>query len=263
VDAHAHLGPYSRFFIPEPDAETMIAVMDRVGTAVAVLSSNLAIQSDSERGNDATLAAVDAHPDRLAGYAVINPWQSPADQLARVEQDPRFVGIKLHPSLHHYPVTGRRYAAVWEFAQRTGCPVISHTAQGSPWDASSLFDPICADHPDAVIILGHSGLTPAGIDESIALARRHPRTYLELCGSHLVGELIMDMVEALGPDRVLFGSDFPFIDHRLSLGRVLGTELSDEAKRTVLGGAARRVFSWRALPQPTRGAQPATAEGVR
>ncbi len=261
VDAHAHLGPYSRFFIPDPDAATMIAVMDRVGTSVAVLSSNLAIQSDAERGNDATLAAVDAYPDRLAGYAVINPWQSPADQLARVEQDPRFVGIKLHPSLHNYPVTGPRYAAVWEFAQRTGCPVLSHTAQGSPWDAPSLFDPVCTDHPDAVIILGHSGITPAGIDEAITLARRHPRTYLELCGSQLVGELIMDMVAAVGPERVLFGSDFPFIDHRLSLGRLLGTDLSTEAKRAVLGGAARTVFSWRALPVPSQSST--TAGGVR
>ncbi len=263
VDAHAHLGPYSRFFIPEPDAATMIAVMDRVGTAVAVLSSNQAIQSDAERGNDATLAAVDAYPERLAGYAVINPWQSPADQLARVATDPRFVGIKLHPSLHNYPVTGRRYAPVWEFAQRTGCPVLSHTAQGSPWDTPSLFDQVCAEHPEAVIILGHSGITPAGVDESITLARQHPRTCLELCGSLLVGELIMDMVAELGPDRVLFGSDFPFIDHRLSLGRVLGTRLSAEAKRTVLGGAARRVFSWRALPQPIQGARPTTAGGIR
>ncbi|WP_217428467.1 amidohydrolase family protein [Microlunatus speluncae] len=263
VDAHAHLGPYSRFFIPEPDADTMVAVMDRVGTAVTVLSSNLAIQLDAERGNDATLAAVDAHPDRLAGYAVINPWQDPADQLARVEQDPRFVGIKLHPSLHNYPVTGPRYAAVWEFAQRTGCPVLSHTAQGSPWDAPRLFDPICAEHPDAKIILGHSGITPAGIDEAITLARRHPRTYLELCGSLLVGELIMDMVEALGPDRVLFGSDFPFIDHRLSLGRVLGAGLSADAKGAVLGGSARQVFQWRQLPNPTETSRPTTAGGVR
>lgn len=248
VDAHAHLGPYSRFFIPDPDADTMVAVMDRVGTAVAVLSSNLAIQLDADRGNDATLAAVDAHPDRLAGYAVINPWQDPDDQLARVEADRRFVGIKLHPSLHAYPVTGRRYAAVWDFADRTGCPVLSHTAQGSPWDAPTAFDEVASAHPRAKIILGHSGITPAGIDESIMVAGRHPGLHLELCGSQLVGELIMDLLAALGPDRVLFGSDFPFIDHRLSLGRVLGLPAADDVKRAVLGGSARRLFSWRPLP---------------
>ncbi|GAB3759645.1 amidohydrolase family protein [Microlunatus parietis] len=248
VDAHAHLGPYSRFFIPAPDADTMVSVMDRVGTSVTVLSSNLAIQLDADRGNDATLAAVDAHPDRLAGYAVINPWQQPDDQLARVESDRRFVGIKLHPSLHAYPVTGRRYAAVWEFADRTGCPVLSHTAQGSPWDAPAAFDTVASAYPKAKIILGHSGITPAGVDESIMVAGRHPGLHLELCGSQLVGELIMDLLAAVGPDRVLFGSDFPFIDHRLSLGRVLGLPAPDDVKRAVLGGSARRLFSWRPLP---------------
>jgi len=251
IDAHAHLGPYSRFFIPDPDADTMIDVMDRVGSSVAVLSSNLAIQQDAAKGNAATLAAVDAHPDRLAGYAVINPWQDPAEQLARVDQDERFVGIKLHPSLHAYPVTGARYAAVWEFSHRTGCPVLSHTDVASPWDAPRLFAEVCAEYDQAKIIFGHSGIAPAGIDEAIEVARDHPHTYLELCGSQLVGPLITDMVNELGAERVLFGSDFPFIDHRLSLGRVLGTDLPTEAKRDVLGGSARRLFSWRPLPRPS------------
>src|SRR5690606_19943958 len=121
---------------------------------------------------------------------------------------------------HAYPVTGARYAAVWEFSHRTGCPVLSHTDVASPWDAPRLFAEVCAEYDQAKIIFGHSGIAPAGIDEAIEVARDHPHTYLELCGSQLVGPLITDMVNELGAVRVLFVSVFPFIDHMLTLGRV-------------------------------------------
>lgn len=250
VDAHAHLGPYSHFFIPDPDADTMVGVMDRTGTTVAVLSANRAIQQDAHRGNDETLAAVDAHPARLRGYAVVNPWQNPERELARVHEDTRWVGLKVHPSLHHYPVTGRRYDPVWQFAQDTGCPVLSHTQHGSAYDTPELFDAVAERYPHAEIIMGHSGITPAGVDAAIAVALRHPHAHLEICGSHMTSQLIADMVHVAGQDRVLFGSDFPFIDQRMSLGRVACSDLPGAVKADILAGNARRLFRWRPLPGP-------------
>jgi uncharacterized protein len=248
VDAHAHLGPYSLFFIPRPGADAMVAVMDRTGVRVAVLAANRAIQQDAHVGNSDTLAAVEAHPQRLAGYGVVNPWQDPERELARIAADPRFVGIKVHPSLHGYPVTGARYAGVWSFAEHTGCPVLSHTAHCSDYDRPSAFDAVADRYPGARIILGHAGITPAGVDESIAVAQRHPGLVLEVCGSQMTGPLIVDMVRQLGADRVLFGSDFPFIDQRMSLGRLVCADLGAAELRDILGRNARRLFRWRPLP---------------
>lgn len=248
VDAHAHLGPYSLFFIPCSGAASMVAVMDRTGVRVTVLSAHRAIQQDAHLGNSDTLAAIDAHPDRIAGYAVVNPWQDPDRQLERVAADPRFVGIKVHPSLHRYPVSGARYASVWSFAERTGCPVLSHTGHGSEYDGPAAFDPVADRHPAAQIILGHAGITPAGVDEAIAVAARHPGLVLEVCGSQMTGALIADMVARVGSGRVLFGSDFPFIDQRMSLGRLVCAELGDTDLRNILAANARRLFRWRPLP---------------
>lgn len=254
VDVHAHLGPYSLFFIPESGIDAMIAVMDRTGTEIAVLSANRAIQQDAHHGNSDTLAAVDAHPGRIAGYAVINPWQDPERELARVADDPRFVGIKVHPSLHRYPVTGRRYAAVWSFAEQTGCPVLSHTGHPSEYDRPALFDVVAERHPEARILLGHAGITPAGVDEAIAVAEGHAHLMLEICGSQMTSALLRDMVDRLGAERVLFGSDFPFIDQRMSLGRVICSDLGAGQRRDILSGNARRLFRWRPLPRSTEGA---------
>lgn len=248
IDVHAHLGPYSLFFIPEPDAATMVAVMDLTGTDVTVLSANRAIQQDAHLGNSQSLAAVDAHPGRIAAYAVINPWQDPERELERLAADERFVGIKVHPSLHRYPVTGARYAAVWEFAESTGCPVLSHSEHQSSYDAPAMFQTVAERYPGAAVMLGHAGITPAGVAEAIEAASRYESLWLEVCGSQMTGPMISSMVDQVGSGRVLFGSDFPFIDQRMSLGRVVCAPLTESQRQDVLSGNARKLFRWRPLP---------------
>ncbi|MEO3793302.1 amidohydrolase family protein [Nonomuraea sp. B10E15] len=236
VDAHAHAGPYSVFFIPDPDPAGMIGVMDRCGVAHAMLSSHLAIQLDAARGNAVTAEIVDRAPDRFTGYLTVNPWQDPVAELDRWGGDPRFGGIKLHPDLHEYPLTGSRYAPVWEYAEFTGRPVLTHTYSGSPYNDLPLVDEVAGRHPRATILAGHSGVTPLGIDQSIEVAERHERVVLEVCGSFNTGADIAEMVRRLGAHRVVYGSDFPFIDLRMSLGRILFSDLGDDDRAAVLGG---------------------------
>ena len=64
-------------------------------------------------------------------------------------------------------------------------------------------------------------------DEAIELASRNPNVHLEICGSHGHGLLIARMIGELGAHRVIYGSDFPFIDMRTSLGRLVFAGLSD------------------------------------
>ncbi|MCG5220816.1 amidohydrolase family protein [Streptosporangium soli] len=245
VDAHAHSGPYSLFFIPDAGPEGMIKVMDRCGVAHAVLSSHLAIQLDAATGNAATAAAVAHAPDRFTGYLTVNPWQDPLAELGKWGDDPRFGGIKLHPDLHDYPLTGKRYAPVWEFAQRTGCPVLTHTYDGSRYNDLGHVGEVATRHPRVVILAGHSGATPLGFDTAIEVAQRHPGVVLELCGSYNSGADVARMVREVGAGRVVFGSDFPFIDLRMSLGRVLFCDLSDDDRAAVLGGTMTDLLQWR------------------
>lgn len=50
------------------------------------------------------------------------------------------------------------------------------------------------------------------------------------------------MVASVGPQRVLYGSDFPFIELRYALRRVVFAVLPAETLPLVLGGNARRVL---------------------
>lgn len=236
IDAHAHAGPYSLFFIPRSGSDEMVAVMDRCGIRTALISSHLAIQLSARDGNDETARIVAAHPSRMLGYAVVNPWQDPADEIARWADDPRFVGIKVHPDLHRYPLTGPRYDAVWEFAETTGRPVLTHTWSGSAFDDLSHVAAVAERHPSAPILAGHAGVLRDGIDVAIEVARRCPNVLLELCGSHGHGEIVERMVGELGAGQVVFGSDIPFMDLRSGLGRIVFAGLTDDDLEQILGG---------------------------
>jgi predicted TIM-barrel fold metal-dependent hydrolase len=242
IDAHAHLGPYSLFHIPDSDLRTMVDVMDVTGVRMAVLSSHRAIQHDAHAGNTETLRAVDRFPDRIAGYAVVNPWQRPDRELGRLAGDPRFVGVKVHPDLHEYPLTGPLYEQLWEHVEQSGLPVLTHTWHGSPFDDPRQAGEVLTRHPGVRLILGHSGVSPAGMATSLEVAQEHSAAYLEVCGSSMTGALLRWLVEQAGADRVLFGSDFPFIDQRYSLGRVVGAGFEPKEAEAVLGGNAAALF---------------------
>jgi predicted TIM-barrel fold metal-dependent hydrolase len=111
---------------------------------------------------------------------------------------------------------------------------------------------VAGRHPDVTLLAGHAGAPEPGIDLSIELAARHPNVLLETCGSFATGAHLERMVGELGPDRVLFGSDFPFIDLRISLGRTVFARLGAADRAALLGGTAAALFG--VSPVPSTGA---------
>lgn len=259
VDAHAHLGPYSLFHIPRPDAATMVEVMDRTGVACAAIAANRAIQLEAYLGNEEVLRVSGEHPGRFLPLGVVNPWQDPDDVAAGIATDTRFRGIKVHPDLARHPVDGPGYAPAFEAAERAGLPVLTHTWDDSAWSSPQRIDVLARRHPRVTIVMGHAGGTPTGLRAAADLARRHTGVVLEVCGSVITGTTLAGLVARAGADKVMFGSDFPFIDQRFSLGRVVAAGLPDMALRAVLVDNATRVYGTSAVaaaapvPVPVRG----------
>jgi predicted TIM-barrel fold metal-dependent hydrolase len=243
IDAHAHVGPWFNFFTPEPTPDSMLRVMDRCGVRMAVVSATRAISTEVLAGNAEVIQMARRHPGRFAGYAVFNPHE-PAS-LADVERcldEPGIVGIKIHPDVQAYSVNGPLYAPIFQLADRRNLPILTHTFADSPYSDPLQFDSVAAEWPQVVILLGHSGVTGEGHRRAMKVAGAHPNLYLELCGSLTTGHWIRQMVASVGPERVLYGSDFPFIELRYALGRVVFAGLPPEALALVLGGNARRIL---------------------
>ncbi len=88
----------------------------------------------------------------------------------------------------------------------------------------------------------HSGNTAEPRREAIAAARACPNVYLETCSTFRTPGVIEELVDGVGVDRVLFGSDMPLMDPRSQIGKIITARISDEAKQKILGGNAGRLL---------------------
>jgi len=244
VDAHNHLGPTMSFYIPQPDAASMVALMDRLGVNLAGVSSHLAVGPDNMRGNDLTAAAVRDYPGRFFGYAVPNPRYlgDVRGELARCFDVLGLCAIKLHPTMQGYGVLEPACEEVWRFAEERSTFILIHTWEGDARCSPGAVGQVAKAHPTVPFLLGHSGGTPAGRREAVEVARENPNVYLELCCSLLPRAEVAWMVHEVGAERLLFGTDAPWLDPRIMLGKVALCGLADEQLKLVLGENVLRLL---------------------
>jgi predicted TIM-barrel fold metal-dependent hydrolase len=246
VDAHAHLGVWFNFRIPgNPWAEGMVAAMDACGIDVAVIAPHAGIGPDMAEGNALAADAVGRFPKRFAAYCAINPNCPESDIVAEMDkylEHPAFKGIKIHPVTHDYPADGDRYRPVWEAAAERGLPVLVHTWDGDARCRPSLFDKIGEEFPNARIILGHSGATPTGIREAAEAVQKRPNLHLDLTKSLMHRGMVEVMVAQVGAERILFGTDLPFIGSSGQIGHLAAARISEEDKQKIFGLNARKLF---------------------
>jgi len=251
IDSHAHMGPWFNFYIPSYDADGMVRTLDRLGVNCCVACAHASIGPDFRLGNDLVAAAIAAHPGRFYGYIGVNPnypAEEMCEELRRRRETPGFVGVKLHPDVHRVRADDPRYAPAWEFAAEHSLPVLSHAGAGSAFNAPIHFDQAAEQHPNVPIILAHSASGQESIDAAAELARRRGNVHADICGSPLHMGALEQLVERLGSQRVLFGTDLPFIDPRPGLGRLAFARLTEEQQRDLLGRNAARLFGIRPGP---------------
>jgi hypothetical protein len=235
-DCHGHLGAHPDFPSVKHTAEEMIQVMDLLHIEVLAITSTLACYNDCPRGNAEVAEALKQYPQRFRGYVTVNP--SPEGQalseLDRWSYFHRPPLIKFHPDLHKYPVHGPKYRPVWDYANQTRALVLVHTWDSDPNCGALLLGPIAREFPQVKILLGHSGVTWRGYEQSFEVAKAAPNTFLDITGSQSHRTIIERAVACLGAGRVLFGSDLPYLEAAMALGRVLSARISDAEKEQIL-----------------------------
>lgn len=245
MDAHGHIGVHPDFPAYKTDPEDMVRVMDLLNIEVLAITSILACCNDCPHGNAEVQEVLQRYSGRFLGYVTVNP-NPPGEALKELErwahlnQPPL---IKLHPATQHYPVHGPHYAPVWDYANQTSAIVLVHTWDSDPECGPLLLAPIAKAHPKARILLGHSGVTWRGYEQALEAAQQSPNLYLEICGSQSHRTILEHCVATIGAHRVLFGSDMPYLEPALNVGRVLTAKISDDDKTLIFRGNFMRLLN--------------------
>jgi predicted TIM-barrel fold metal-dependent hydrolase len=216
------------------------------------------------RGEDNSYVAQCAHadPEKFAAVCVIDPCTPGAEKRLEYWASQGCRGLRLRPRISAEAAIFADPAtySLWDAAQRLGV-VVSLLASPEHAPAIGRLAERYAEVPIVIDHLGHpntSGDAPlSGFRPLLDLAR-HSQIYLKLSGFHHFSRqrypyldcwpLVRAAYEQFGPERLMWGSDFPHVLLASSYGRSLTIvnqalmDCSAAQRESVMGTSALRLY---------------------
>lgn len=220
--------------------------LDRHRVACAVVHHGEAVFYRQDEGN--RLACEAAADRRFVPAAVLDLrdstrlWPELERCLARTVRVFRFF-----PTQHEYSFRGRLFGEVVErFAgsakvrrlmaevAKRGRPVLfmPHAPEDAPAERE-----LAREFPTLPIVHAH-----AFDADWAAVVKDAPNVHVEFCLSRPSHRDVRDVLDILGPERVLFGSDQTLLSLGAAVGLYLDARMSDRERTLVLSGNARRLY---------------------
>jgi predicted TIM-barrel fold metal-dependent hydrolase len=244
IDMHVHLptsswlevsmGPYKapaeKFFRVAVTVRKMDEVA-RLYEEQDILGVLLAWDAETATGlkpltNDEVAGYCRDFPKQFIGFASVDPWKGKwaIDEMERAVKELGMKGAKFHPGIQAFYPNETRFYPLYEKISELGVPALFHTGTnglgaGTPggmgvkmdYTRPIYLDHVAADFPNLTVIGAH----PAWPwhEEMLAIVGHKSNVYMDLSGwsPKYIPKSIMDEARTRLQDRVLFGSDYPFI----------------------------------------------------
>jgi len=213
VDADCHISPLREGMNIKVDE--LLRRMDKAGVDKALVWLTPTYRREIDESNAYVYASVKAHPDRLLGFGWADPrlgLDKAREAVKRCTDDYGFFGVKLNGAQNEFFVDDLVITMpIVEEIARTGRCIAFHCGV----DAYERTHPfriakIARQFPEMQILVAHMGGVgfPDMSKAMIEFAQEYPN--LHLIGSMINHTSILDGIQALGPERICFGSDTPF-----------------------------------------------------
>jgi predicted TIM-barrel fold metal-dependent hydrolase len=246
-DLHCHLSgvPGST---PEERMDQLVKFADRMGIERVCVFMGMKwsydpLPADMRRQNDEVLAALARWPKRAFGFVYLNPnhLDESLAELERCVAHGPMVGVKLWvarrcntPELD--PIVRRATELKAVVFQHTYLKIGGNLpGESTPMELAEL----ARRHPAASLICGHTG---ADWEIGIRAIRDCKNVSVDLSGCDPCAGMTEMAVRELGAERVLYGSDAGGRSFASQLGKVMGAEISEKAKRQILGENFKRLL---------------------
>jgi predicted TIM-barrel fold metal-dependent hydrolase len=239
IDTHTHVDEVPALGWIDPP-ETLLRLMDEAGIAKSVIMTYTDLPGVNPDALEYIAGVVARYPDRLIGYARLNPIYNDAVQLLEMAiVHYGFKGLKLHPvtTLAH-PADAETVRLVHKAAEYNA-PTLFHCGD-EPMTTPLAIAETVRKCPEATIILGHMG-GYFHVEEAIEVAVRLPNVLLETSAMPYPAR-IKEAVERIGAQRVLFASDGPGCDPSIEVQKVKLAGLTPEEEALVFETNIRRLL---------------------
>lgn len=215
IDVHTHITHSGRWFDTKYDASVsrLLKEMEEAGIEKVVLLPIVPYIS-----NEFIYRVCNEYPDKFVGFASVEPLKVKAvEELEKAVVRYELRGLKLHPRLQMFRPNDDRLFKLYKKAEELEIPIIFDCILNRPTPLRDqlpiLYDDVARVIPDTPIILAHMG--GFRFLDILAVANKNKNIYIDtsitleyFCGSPFQ-EQIKFVLEKIGYDRVIYGSDFP------------------------------------------------------
>ncbi len=242
--------------------EALLAEMDRVGIAEALVYASHVAMGHPADGNAWVVEATRSHPRLHPCWAVLPPGTGELPEPEELVAQMRAHGVRaarMFPAVHGFPLLERILRPLLEALAGAGIPLIldqGRTGWSQLTDWQGVFA-IAEAHPGLPLVLIREGGTTAralfGVWDAF------PNLYIE--ASYIQESRIVEEIAGrFGHERLLFGTGMPVYDPGGPLGLLQGAQISQGQRADMAGNSLRRLLG---LPEREAGEAPAWPCGPR
>ena len=226
IDAHSHAGEGAAKWSGQQDVDRM----DTIGVVKTVIFPF----TEGFFHNEDIPKYVAENPDRLIPFCSVNPWNfhTAADELEKCYKE-GFKGLKLHPTLCGFRLSDHKLVdPLFEITQTYGGVIIVH-GSADLYNCPLEFDRMARRFPKVPLLMAHCGFFWEW-ELAIELAMENDNLYLET--SRVPGFETSKIIEKLGAEKVIWGTDGPFCDYEWEYKKIERYAKTEHDFDMIMGG---------------------------
>ena len=236
-------------------ADELIASMDETGIDISVITNiGWTTHEMCVETNDYILESIARYPDRLVGFATVQP-QSGEAAIAEVERCAKG-GIKgigeIRPDTQLFDLTDETIMSPFiEVIRQHNLILLTHASEpvghvypGKGGITPDVLYPFITRFPDLTLVCAHwgGGLPFYALMPEVKKALEN--VYFDTAASPFLyrPEIYNHVIQLIGAEKILFGSDYPLLAPGRLINEIRSLDLPEETVSLILSGNAQRLL---------------------
>jgi predicted TIM-barrel fold metal-dependent hydrolase len=240
IDAHVHFGipeegPQVHTPLTNP-TDVQLKSMEVAGVDACVIMPMMMMTDYDYLAN-----AVKEYPDKFIPVPLVDPWhfKDIKGAVRHFIEDMGMCGIKLRPTGQRFNIDDYYFLGpLYEICSELEVPLTIHTGDDVANTPLQCQD-IATRYPKLTLVMAHAGWRTLTW-QAIEAAKNCPNIILDQTAGHSLQ--LKRALEVLGPERIIFGSDAPYMDVRVEIVKVKTAVHDARAQKLILGENVKKIW---------------------
>lgn len=227
-DIHSHLGKTSSG--EENSPTQLVEDLEAFGITKVGISSLSGVSMRAQ--NDLVYKAMCEYPDKVIGYAFINPKDPNAiEEIHRCLGELGMKAVKFHSWKHgYYPDNTPQLDEIFKVVESYGVHVQMHVGT-APFSTPYTWVDYAKKFPNLRFVFTHIGYYEFGLS-TIEAVKNVENVWVETSGQ-MDPEVLQNAIDILGSKRVCFGTDWPYKPVNIEVSKFEELNISVEQQEDI------------------------------